>query len=76
MVAAGQLDASVDFLNGCLCGPLFARGGFLGLVLSRQRMGLSSSISVLNNSRGAGAGADPLNGGADSSYTVCMCTGF
>ena len=63
-MAAGQLDGNVDFLNGCLCGPLSVRGGVLGLVLSSWRMGLSPSIFVLYNSRGSGVGADPLIGGA------------
>ena len=63
-MAAGQLDGNVDFPNGCLCGPLFVRGGVLGLVLSSWRMGLSPSIFVLYNSRGTGVGAHTLNEGA------------
>ena len=45
MVAAGQLDGNVDFLNGCLCGPLFVRGGVLGLVLVHWSLVLASGMT-------------------------------
>lgn len=76
VLAAGQLDANVDFLKGYLCGPLFARGGVLGLALSGQRMVLSPSVSVLDNSRGARAGADPLNGGRILPIPSACARGF